>query len=95
MKAHNVKTAELKLRSFASEIGLTDDEILLLIFSSIDHDYLTNLMILSSEFTQWFNINFEGENRDEIDFLEEKAESWQALVSMSKDVVNAYQLLMK
>ena len=95
VKVHNVKTIDLKLSTFSKEIGLTADELHMIVFTSLDHDYLTNLLVLSGEFTKWFNINFEGENRDEIDFLDNKAEIWLALTTMSKDIVNAYNLLMK
>ena len=93
VKVHNVLTIEMKLAEFYHEIGLTADELHLIIFTSIDHDYLSNLIILSGEFTKWFNIDFKGENREEKDFLDNKAELWHALTVMSKDVINAFNLL--
>lgn len=39
---------------------------------------------MASEFTLWFNINFEGEGRDEIDFRDNKYEIWEATVTLSK-----------
>lgn len=92
---HNVKTIEAKLSEFYNEIGLNADELHLIIFTSLDHDYLTNLLVLSSEFTKWFNIDFSGENRDEIDFLDNKADIWKALTFMSKDIINAHSVLIR
>ena len=34
---------------------------------------------MAGEFTKWFNINFEGESRDEIDFRDNKVEIWAAV----------------
>ena len=95
VKVHNVKTLEMKLAEFCDEIGLTADELHLIVFTSLDHDYLTNLIVLAGEFLKWFNINFEGENRDEIDFLDNKAEIWQAVASMSQDIITGHAELLK
>ena len=78
VKIHNVKTLTAKLNELKGEIGLTDDEICLIIYTSLDHDWLTNLLVLAGQFTMWFNINFEGESREEQDFKENKEEIWMA-----------------
>jgi len=44
----------------------------IIIYSSIDHDNLNNLIVHAGEFLMWFNLNFEGESREEIDFRESK-----------------------
>lgn len=72
-------------------IGLTTDEIMIIIYTSLDHDYLTNMLVLAGEFLKWFNLNFEGESRDEIDFLENKQEIWAATCSLAADVVEAQE----
>jgi hypothetical protein len=54
------------------EIGLTDDELYIIIYTSVDQDNLNNLIVLAGEFTLWFNINFEGESREELDFKSNK-----------------------
>lgn len=61
IKIHNVKTALEKLDEIKEEIKLEEDEITILIFTSIDMDWFTNLIVLQGEFLKWFNLNFEGE----------------------------------
>jgi len=95
VRMHNVKTVNMKLAELSKDIGLTTDEVHLIVFTSLDHDYLTNLVVLSGEFLQWFNINFEGENRDEIDFLDNKVELWDAVCAMSKDITTSHEALVK
>ena len=58
---HNIKTIYLVLQRVQEEIGLTDDEVLIIAFTSIDQDWFNNLLISAGQFTEWFNINFEGE----------------------------------
>lgn len=65
---HNVKTIMIKILEIQNEIGLTNDEVVIIVYTSLDLDWLNNMLILASEFTKWFNINFEGEDRDELDF---------------------------
>ena len=57
-----------KLSEFEDEIGLTNDEVTIIIFTSLDLDWFNNLIVLSGEFLKWFNLNFEGESREELDF---------------------------
>ena len=51
------------------DIKLDNDEITMIIYTSIDLEFLTNLLIMQGEFLMWFNLNFEGESREEVDFL--------------------------
>jgi len=51
---HNVKTLYKVLAGLQGEIGLTDVDIMLIIFTSIDQDYMTNLIILQVNFLEWF-----------------------------------------
>lgn len=62
----------LKMNQLKPEIGLTDDEIMIIVYTSLDHDWFTNLIVLQGEFLKWFNLNFEGESREELDFMENK-----------------------
>jgi hypothetical protein len=65
IKIHNVKTGLELLDELKEEIGFTDDEITVIIFTSIDRDWFTNCILLQGEFLKWFNLNFEGESREE------------------------------
>ena len=75
---HNVKTLQRKMSEIQDEIGLTNDEIAIIIYTSIDLDWFTNLLICAGEFTKWFNINFEGEHREEVEFRNQKQEIFNA-----------------
>ena len=87
IQIHNVKTLLAKLNELKSDIGFTDEDILLIIYTSLDHDYFTNLLILAGEFLKWFNLNFEGESREEIDFKDNKCEIWNSTIIQAKDIV--------
>ena len=84
LKIHNVKTLLEKLQELAAEIKLTNEEIFIIIYTSLDHDYFNNLLIQAGQFTMWFNLNFEGESREELDFKENKKEIWDATVFHAK-----------
>ena len=43
----------------------------------------------------WFNLNFEGESREELDFLQNKAEQWEALKDYSDLIIGEYSKLDK
>lgn len=75
------------------DIGLSEDEVSIIIFTSLDHDWLTNLIVLAGEFTKWFNINFVGESRDEIDFRDNKNEIWKSTVHLAKVIIAEYSAL--
>ena len=98
-KAHNIadlrKYARLRVPSpmFNYMDSAADDEVTLIIFTSLDLDWLNNLIVLAGEFTLWFNINFEGEGRDEIDFRDNKYEIWEATVTLAKVIVAEYDAL--
>lgn len=79
-----------KLKELQPEIGLSDDDIMILIFTSLDHDWLTNMIVMQGEFLKWFTLNFEGESREELDFLENKQEIWTATNTLSMEVVSWY-----
>jgi len=72
LKIHNMNTLLVKLNELKKEIGLSDDDITIIAFSSIDRDYYTKMIIMQGEFLKWFNINFEGEGREELDFIDNK-----------------------
>lgn len=90
---HNVKTLRAKMKEIQQDIGLTDDEVNIIVFTSLDHEFLNNLIVLAGEFTKWFNINFEGESRDEIDFRDNKNEIWQSTMELAKVIINEYSAL--
>lgn len=77
-----------KLNQFAGQVGLTQTEVKVIVYTSLDLEWMPNLIILASEFTKWFNINFEGESRDEIDFRDNKVEIWAAVKTYSALIIN-------
>ncbi len=46
IKIHNAKTAFEKMNQLKGEIKLTDEEISIIVFCSLDRDWLTNLLIM-------------------------------------------------
>ena len=88
-----MKTLRAKMQEIQEEVGFTDDEITIIIFTSIDLSWLNNLIILAGEFTKWFNINFEGEGRDEIDFRDNKHENWVQTVHLGRVIVREHREL--
>lgn len=93
IKVHNVKTALELLDDIKEEIKLTDDEISVIVFTSIDRDWFTNLIILQGEFLKWFNLNFEGESREETDFMDNQIDQWLAIITQAKRVTERYEKL--
>ena len=74
----------------ASEIGLNQDELFIMCFTSLYEDYFTNLIVQAGEFTMWFNLNFEGETQEEKDFREARVGEWQSAIGNAKMVVEKY-----
>ena len=66
-----------------------------MIYTSLDHDNMNNLIVLAGEFTKWFNLNFEGESREEIDFRENKCEIWVATGVLAQVIIDGYSALEK
>ena len=48
----------LKLAVLQPEIGLSNDEVTILVYTSLSHGHLTNMIVLAGEFLKWFNLNF-------------------------------------
>ena len=90
IEIHNVRTLKLKLSEFQHEINLTNEEVNILVYTSSDLDWLTNLIVLAGEFTKWFNINFAGESREEMDFRNSKVEIWKATSTYAKYIIDEY-----
>ena len=84
----------LKMNQLKPEIGLTDDEIMIIVYTSLDHDWFTNLLILQGEFLKWFNLNFEGESREELDFMENKQDIWLATTTLAMEIVSWHNQLL-
>ena len=70
---HNVKTALEKMEELKRDIKLTDDEVTIIVYTSLDHGHLNNMLLMAGEFLKWFNLNFEGESTEERDFKDNKA----------------------
>jgi len=45
VEIHNVKTLLLKLQEIQGEMDITDDEMRLIVYTSLDHDWFTNLIV--------------------------------------------------
>ena len=56
----NAKSLETKLDELKEEIGLAEDDVTIIMFTSLDSDHLTNLLVLPSELLKWFTMNFAG-----------------------------------
>jgi hypothetical protein len=48
------------------------------------------LIVLAGEFTLWFNINFEGESRAELDFREAKCEIWESTCQLASLIIDVH-----
>lgn len=86
IKIHNAKTLMNKLKELAPAIGLTEDEIFIIVYTSIDHDYFTNLIVLQGEFLKWFNLDFSEATQEEMDFKDNKVEIWVATTTLAMEV---------
>jgi hypothetical protein len=86
---HNVKTIMIKMLELQDEIGLSNDEVTIIVYTSLDLDWFNSMLVLASEFTKWFNLNFEGEDRDELDFQDDKLLIWQSVVHYSSLLLNS------
>ena len=93
VKIHNVKTIMQVLNAIAKDIGLTETDIMLIVFTSIDHDYMTNLLIRQGGFLEWFSIEFDGNSDEEADFFEDLCDSWASTTTLAMEVVGAYGCL--
>ena len=62
---------------------------MIIISTSLDHDNFTNLICHSTEFMKWFTINFEGESREELDFLEAKIDIWRATTTLGAEILES------
>jgi len=63
---------------------------MIIIYTSMDHEWFTNLLVLQGEFLKWFNLNFEGESQEEADFLENKQDMWLSTCCLAQEVITAY-----
>ena len=90
LSIHNAKTLKEKLEALKPEIGLTDDEVIIILYTSLDHDNFTNLLIQAGQFTMWFNLNFEGDSQEEIDFRDNMYEIWEATCFHAQQIIDAY-----
>lgn len=90
LSVHNVKTALGKMNELKRDIKLTDDEITIIVYTSLDHSHLNNLILLPGEFLKWFNLNFEGESTEERDFKDNKEEIWISTCIQAAGIIKAY-----
>ena len=93
LAVHNVKTALEQMEGLRRDIKLTDDEITIIIYTSLDHGHLTNLLLMPGEYLKWFNLNFEGESTEERDFKDNKEEIWISTCIQSANIIKAYNAM--
>jgi hypothetical protein len=72
---------------------LTEVDIILIIFTSIDQDYMTNLIIQNSSFLSWFSIEFNGNSDAEAEFLENLCDNWASTTTLAMEITGAYGCL--
>lgn len=87
IKIHNIKTLMAMLGMMQKEIKLSHDDLMIIVYTSLDHDYFTNGLILQGEFLKWFNLDFSEDSREELDFLENKQDIWMATTTLAMEVV--------
>jgi len=90
---HNVKTALKKINELKRDINLTDDEITIIIYTSLDHGHLPNLLVMAGEFLKWFNLNFEGESTEERDFKDNKEEIWISTCIQAASIIKSFNAM--
>ena len=90
---HNVKTINEVLMRLMRPIGLTEIEIILIIFTSLDQDYMTNLIIKNASFLEWFSIEFDGNSDQEAEFLENLCDNWASTTTLAMEITGAYGCL--
>lgn len=90
---HNIKTVMLKMQQLVPEIKLKDDEVSVIVFTSIDHDFFVNMLISQNDFTEWFTTNYAGENTVEADLLRTVQDKWESSVALAKLVIQEYEQL--
>lgn len=93
IKIHNYNTLLTKMKELQPSIKLTDDEVKIIIYCSLDHNYLTNMLVVQGEFLKWFTTNFEGEGVDEVDFLASLQNNWTATACHGMEFLQRYRLL--
>lgn len=81
---HNIKTVMLKMQQLMPEIKLSDDDVVIIAFTSIDQDFFTNMLISQNDFTEWFTTNYAGENTVEADLLRQALDKWEGIVVLSE-----------
>lgn len=91
IKIHNAKTAFELLNLLKSEIKLTDEEIHIIIFSSLDFDWFTNLLVSQGEFRKWFDLDYAGVGTEETDFMDNKLDIWKAVTTQASKVVAKFK----
>lgn len=66
---------------------MTNDELTIIVYTSLDQEYLTNLICLSTEFLKWFTMNFAGDSTAENDFLQSRIDIWESLIVLAEVIV--------
>ena len=72
------------------DIKLTDDEVTIIVYTSLDHGHLNHMLLMAGEFLKWFNLNFEGETTEERDFKDNKEEIWMSTCVQAEGIIKAY-----
>ena len=51
------------------------------------------MLVLQSDFSEWFTQNYDGENTVEIDFCKQVQDKWDACVALAEDLIEWYERL--
>ena len=62
-----------------------------IVFTSLDNDHFTNLILLQSDFLKWFTQDYSGEDTEEKDFLADKMSDWGETCALAGQFVIEYR----
>jgi hypothetical protein len=83
IKVQNLATVVSKLHEL-EDIGLTDVERALLIYTSMMDEELNNLIISNTKFMHWFTIDFADDTQEEDDFMQNRWEAYYYAIKAAK-----------
>jgi len=87
LNVHNITTARALLKGIQADMKLTDNELKVVLFTSLDQDYLTNMIIMQGEFMKWFTSNFAGDSGEEDDFKAKKVDAWESASTLALEIM--------
>jgi hypothetical protein len=85
---HNAKTAMNLLNTFAKDAKLTQDHLMIIVYTSIDHDFLPDLIIEQTEFLKWFTTDLTNKDASDEAFKKEKITDWVGTTTLAMELVS-------